>query len=697
MQKTFQLPKFGIEVEIGKLATQADGSVFIKSGNNAVLSTAVMDKKAKEFMGFFPLMVEYREKSSAAGKFPGGYVKREGRLSDNEVLTSRLIDRPIRPLFPAHFFNEVQLISTVYSYDGSFPSNVLAMIGSSLALTISQIPFLEPIGAVQASKVGGKWKFNVSYEESLDVDSNIIIAGTKGGICMVEGHCNNIPESELVDLMFEAHALIQEQVQWQLDIQKEIGEKKVEIEDVIDWKVWEKNVVDALPDNYVASLFVDTKEERSSAMSNLRTLLTEKFSTEIKDGNITENLLMFIFDSLLKKELPDYVAKTGKRVDGRSMDKVRPITVDVGLLPCVHGSSVFKRGETQALSSLTIGTGQDAQKYDRLIGEVQEKTFMLHYNFPPFSTGEVRMIRGVGRREIGHGYLAENSFQNVLPKKDKFPYTVRSVVDILSCNGSSSMATVCATTMALMDGGVPISDMVGGIAMGLFKDSAGKSHVVTDILGLEDAFGLMDFKITGTQNGVMAIQMDIKEKAGLTKELLASALEQARAGRLHILGEMKKVMTEPRSNLSDLAPRVCMVQIDPEKIGAIIGPGGRIIKEIIAQTGTQIDIADDDSGSVMVYSKDVNSAKAAVRWIKILSGEVEVGATFQGIVRRIVDFGVFVELVPGKDGLVHISSIAKDKQRDIEKLCKLGSPLKVKVTRFDAQTGRINLEAPELK
>jgi len=669
MQKTFRLPEIGLEVEIGKFARQADGAAWLKCGSNIVLATAVASKESKEFMGFFPLTVEYRERTSAAGKIPGGYIKREGRLSDTEILTSRLIDRPIRPLFPAYYFNEVQLLSSVYSADGKFPTGILAIIASSLALTLSDIPFMGPIGAVQVGRIDGEWKFNLGHEDSKKSDVNIIVAGAKGGICMVEGHCNNISEKDLVDLFFLAEKQIEMQVDWQLQIQKELGIKKVEQTDSFDWDSWKQKVKDFFPADFANTLFVEDKKERNLEMDRLRTDLLNNFSQDIDSGVVSKSIINFLFDSLLKEILPDLVAKKSMRIDGRKLDEVRPIETEVALLPQVHGSATFRRGETMALASLTLGTAQDAQRVEALIGEEQEKHFMLHYNFPPFSVGEVRMMRAVGRREIGHGYLAENSFKNVLPSRDKFPYTIRSVVDVLESNGSSSMASVCSTTMAMLDAGIPIKDMVGGVAMGLMKDSSDNFHVLTDILGIEDAFGLMDFKITGTESGIMAVQMDIKAKAGLTKELLSKALEQARLGRLHILGEMKKVMTSAREDISLLAPRVYTIKISSDMIGNVIGPGGKIIKEIISETDAQIDIEDD--GTVMIYAKDGESAKKASRWIKALAGEIEQGSAFDGIIRKITDFGIFVELVPGKDGLVHISNIDRSKQRNLDKLYKV--------------------------
>jgi polyribonucleotide nucleotidyltransferase len=695
MHQKFSLPELGLEVEIGKFARQADGSTWIKSGNNIVLSTVVATKEPKEFAGFFPLTVEYRERTSAAGRIPGGYMKREGKLSDIEVLTSRIIDRPIRPLFPHDYFNEVQLLSTVYSSDGKFPTSILSLIGSSLALTISSIPFMGPVGAVQAGKVNGEWKFNVSHEDMATSQADIIIAGTQNGICMVEGNCNGIAEQELVDLLFQAHELIKKQVLWQLDIQKALGVKKAEIKAAIDWKLWKDKVTNFFPENFAEVLFTASKEDRGIAMDSLQSSVLKHFEEDIKNGLVAGSVIKYLFSSLIKDVLPNMIGKKNIRVDGRKLDQVRPIYSEVSTLPCAHGSSLFQRGETQALASLTLGTAQDAQKVETLLGGMQQRAFMLHYNFPPFATGEVKPMRGTGRREIGHGYLAETSFAFVLPSQEEFPYTIRSVVDVLESNGSSSMATVCSTTLALMDAGVPIKGMVSGVAMGGIRDASGKFHILTDILGMEDEFGLMDFKVTGTEHGIMAFQLDIKDKAGLSREVLVHALEQARIGRLHILGEMRKVMTASRADISSLAPRVTAFKIPQDKIGLIIGPSGKNIKEIIAKTGTQIDIEDD--GTVKIYSKSGSSALEAESWIKTLCGDIEVGTTFLGTIRRFAEFGIFVEIVAGKDGLIHISSISKNKQRDIDRLYKINDKIKVEVVALDKETGRIRLVAPDLE
>lgn len=694
MSKVFTLESCGLKVRIGKFARQSDGAVWIEKGSTVVLSTAVASDDEKEFAGFFPLTVEYREKTSAAGKIPGGYIKREGRLSDGEVLTSRLIDRPIRPLFPKYYFNEVQLLSSVYSYDGSFSPAVMAILSSSLALTLSNIPFQGPIGAVLVGKVNGEWKLNPTLAEVTAGGSELIVAGTKDGISMVEGNGNNMTEDELIDLLFVAHEEIKKQIDWQLSIQKELGLgiQKEEEENPF-WVEWEAKVGAYFKKNFCETLFSPTRQGRKDADKKLEKDTLAYFDADIKSGVVSKSQILFLHNVFIKKYLPDVVSEKGSRLDGRNFVTVRPLQIEVALLPAVHGSSVFTRGDTQALASLTLGTAQDAQKVESLEG-AGERTFMLHYNFPPFATGEVKAVRGVGRREIGHGYLAERSFKHVLPSQEEFPYTIRSLVDILESNGSSSMASVCATTMALMDAGVPVKEMVGGIAMGLMKDSSGKFHVLTDILGAEDALGLMDFKVTGSEKGIMAVQMDIKAKAGLTREILHKALEQARQGRLHIINAMKQILDAPRKELSELAPRVISFRVDTDKIGLIIGPGGKSIKEITASTNTQIDINDD--GLVRVYSQKSSDAKQAEQWIKTLIGNIEVGAIFDGKIRRTAEFGLFVELVPGKDGLVHISSIAHDKQRTLFQTCKVGDTLKVKVVAVEAETGRIRLVAPEL-
>lgn len=713
MSKIYTLEKFGLEVEIGKFAKQADGATWLKSGNTIVLSTAVAAEPPKEFMGFFPLTVEYRERMAAAGKFPGGFIKREGRLSDFEILSSRLIDRSIRPLFPEFYFSEVQVLSTVYSSDGNFPADILGLVGSSLALVISKIPFNDPVGAVRFSRIQGEWHVNASHDAIKSADAILTIAGTEGGICMVEGHCNQVPEEELINVLFRAHEIIKEQVAWQKSIAADLA-KHAEVAEhhahnidrphvtrkthigAIDWEGWKKKVYESLPADFVSLFYTPTKQMRAENIDMLRENLLIHFKEQIENHEIGKAELLYLFNVIVDEELPEAIITRGKRLDGRVLNEIRKITIETDILPRSHGSAVFTRGETQALVSTTLGTAQDAQKMEPLIGDLIEKRFMLHYNFTPFSTGEVKPIRGVGRREIGHGYLAESSFYNVLPAKEKFPYTIRVISDILESNGSSSMATVCGTTMALMDGGVPLSDMVGGIAMGLIRSRSGKFEVLSDILGIEDAIGLMDFKVTGTATGVTALQMDIKDKAGLTRDVLTKALEEARKGRLHILGKMREVMSAPRAEISSLAPRIVSLKVAPDKIGMIIGTAGKTIKEIIAQTGVlNIDI--EDSGDVKIYSTNAAAAQAALSFIKGLTGDVEIGTEFTGKVKRLTDFGILVDVFPGKTGLVHISVIARNKQRDVEKLFPVDSSIKVKVVAYDKESGRISLVAPDLQ
>ncbi|MDQ5940620.1 MAG: polyribonucleotide nucleotidyltransferase [Candidatus Dependentiae bacterium] len=695
MSKTFKLPEAGLEVVVGKFAGQADGAAWMKCGDNVVLATAVMGKEEREFMGFLPLTVEYREKTSAAGRIPGGYIKREGRLSDTEVLTSRVIDRTIRPLFPADFFSEIQLMATVYSADGHYPLSVMSIIGASIALGLSQMPFLGPIGAVLVGRIDGKLVFNLGLEQDATSDTHILIAGNRDGICMVEGNCELLSEAEMVDLFLAAHEEIKKQVVWQDSIIAECGKKKIDTTAKFDWHHHQAQVDAWVAGNQVAqSMFAPSKQESSAQLKAKKVAFHDAFSKHPEDHGVSTAVLNYMFETAMKEQLPDLIIAKGHRFDGRGMEDVRAISSEVSLLPQVHGSSLFQRGQTQAIACVTLGTAQDAQKVERLVEGVQERPFMLHYNFPPFSVGEARPVRSVGRREVGHGYLAENSFLKVIPTQTDFPYTIRAVVDILECNGSSSMATVCSTTLALMDAGVPLKEMVAGIAMGLVKDSSDNYHVLTDLLGSEDALGLMDFKVTGSDKGIRAIQMDIKAKKGLSRELLQTALERAKTAREYILDEMRKTLSAPRSEISDKAPKVTQLNIPVDKIGVVIGPSGKVIKEIIAQTDTQIDIEDD--GSVRIYAKDSSAARRAEQWIRVLVGDIQDGAVFNGVIKRFAEFGLFVELVPGKDGLLHVSSIAKDKQKNLTQLYRVNDVLRVRVVSSDPETGRIKLFAPDL-
>jgi len=695
MVRKFQAPDFGFEVEIGLVAAQADGAVWFRNGGSVVLATAVSEP-TKEFPGFLPLTVEYREQFSAAGKIPGGYYKREGKPTDKEVLTGRIIDRSIRPLFPSDFFQQVQIINTVYSVDKEHSPSIMALNASSLALVISNIPFLEPVGAVELCRINGSWVVNPTYPEIVKSDAKLTVAGTAAGICMVEGSSTGIAESEFVDAMFMAHESIKKIVAWQLQIQAEVGKTKdnPEKDFNFDWSLWKQRVDSLLTDETLKSFFIADKIERGSRISQVRELLLQQFEQEIKETGISQTIIDYVFDTQLRAKIVNMIFALNKRIDGRDFTTVRDISIQVGLLPFTHGSALFNRGRTQALVSLTLGSGQDEQRIEELMEDGEfAGNFMLHYNFLPFSTGEARPMRGPGRREVGHGYLAASAVRNVLPAKEDFPYTIRVVSDILESDGSSSMATTCGATMALMHGGVPIKAMVSGIAMGLLMNEQGEFKVLSDISGFEDAFGLMDFKVAGTEHGITAIQMDIKYKGGLAREIFEQAMEQARAGRMHILEQMRKVLSSPNPTLSDLVPKVSTLKIDTDKIGAIIGTGGKTIREISEKTKTEISIEPD--GLVKIYGAPGADIDMASNWINTLAGKIERGMRYQGKIRRFADFGIFVELVPGQDGLVHVSNVPKQYQRNFSTHYKLDDIVTVEVVEYDSVTGKIRLRLLE--
>ncbi len=695
MSKKFKLQGTELGVEIGGYAGQADGEAWLTCGKNVVFAAVVASKKEVDFLGFMPLTVEFRERPSAAGKFPSGFIKREGRPSDREILASRVIDRSIRPFFPVGFFNEVQIFSNLLSCDGSFPSTVMGVLSSSIALSVSGIPFLGPVGAVQICRVDGDWIVNPEHEVSKNSRDDILVAGNKDGVCMVEGRCDQISEDDLLYVLDLAEKEIKAQVEWQEEIRREVGKKQLPLSSKVDFEEWGTKVRQAMPADWKPLLFVADKKELGGNIESAKNDILAKFEDEVESGRITRAVLELIYDLEIKKIIPDVIINEGKRFDGRSFDQIREISGRVGILPCAHGSATFRRGETHALATVSLGTAFDAQKEDSLLEGVVERTFMIHYNFPPYSTGECRVLKGVGRREIGHGYLAERSFVSVLPDYDNFPYTVRSVVDILECYGSSSMATVCATTMALMDAGVPIRSMVAGIAMGLLKSSDGKCVVISDISGSEDAYGLMDFKVVGTQDGITAFQMDVKAKAGIPRDVMKKALQKARDGRLHILSEMRKVIDRPKVDIAGNAPRVSLLKIDTDKIGLLIGPGGKNIKEVTTQTGAQIDIEDD--GTVKIYAISKDSADKAEGLIRAITGDIEVGYECEGRVRGITDFGIFVEIAFGKDGLIHVSSMGRDMRNCFADKFNVGDKIRVVVESCDRATGRIKLSAPSLK
>jgi len=685
MEKKFSLPEYGIEVTLGKYAQQAQGAVWLQQAGTVLLST-VCSSPTEEFPGFLPLTVDYRENYAAAGRIPGGYFKREGKPSDKDVLTARLIDRSLRPLFPENFFDQLQILTGVYSVDKEHIPSTLALLASSLALTISSIPFLGPVGAVNVARVKGEWIVNPTYSQNTESDVRITVAGTVEGVCMVEGSCDEITEAEFLDALFKGHEVIKKQIAWQLEIQKEVGLPKVEPVQHFDPKLWKERAQGYLTSAAIAPLFTADKVQRGLATSELKKNFFSRYADE---EGVSHKVLEYVFSAELEEAFSEEIFRRGARVDGRPFDKVRPISVEVGLLPYNHGSALFTRGRTQALVSATLGSGTDTQRIEDIMTEPYESTFMLHYNFPPFSVGEVRPQRGPGRREIGHGHLAASAIQAVLPEAGEFPYTIRLVADMLESDGSTSMATVCGSTMALMDAGVPISSMVSGIAMGLLMSRQGSFQALSDIAGIEDAFGLMDFKVAGTDKGITAIQMDIKHKMGLPREVFEKALAQAKQGRAHILGEMRKVMTAPKTELSNLVPQIVMVKVPTDKIGAIIGTGGKVIREIIDKTGTQIDISDD--GNVRIFGHPGEKLEKAVHWVKTLGGNIERGAIYEGPIKKIAEFGLFVELVPGVDGLVHVSNIPRE-IGDFSKTMKIDERVKVEVLDYDPSTGRIRLK-----
>ncbi|MGB8468273.1 MAG: polyribonucleotide nucleotidyltransferase [Candidatus Babeliales bacterium] len=688
MVKTFQLPGFGFEVEIGKVAQQADGAVWFKQGGTVVLATAV-SAPTEEFAGFLPLTVDYREQYAAAGKIPGGYFKREGKSSDKEVLTSRLIDRAIRPLFPEIYFHQLQVLATVYSVDKEHMPNTIALVAVSLALSISKIPFMGPIGAVEVARVDGEWILNPTFTQSQASDVRLVVAGSKEGINMVEGSLNEVSEDQVIDMLFKAHDKIKEQIAWQEDICKQVGVAKEAPEETDAWTYMQTQADAFLTDDRLRTVFITDTIERADAISALRDSFIADHEKDIEEKEISQKLVKYMFDKLFAEKMGLLIVADQKRIDNRPFTQVRPIAVEVGLLPGTHGSSLFIRGRTQALALVTLGTGQDQQQVETLMGGTLDKTFMLHYNFPPFSAGEVRGLRAPGRREIGHGHLAASAVERMLPAAESFPYTIRIVVDILESDGSTSMATTCAATMSLMNAGVPIKKMVSGIAMGLLQGADGRFQPLSDINGNEDAYGLMDFKVTGTREGITALQMDIKYKGGLPREVFQKALAQARDGRIHILQEMQKVMTVPNPTLSPLVPKIVSVKIPTEKIGAIIGSGGKVIKEITEKTGTSIDI--EENGLVNIFGKPEANIDQAIGWVKVIAGLIQPGDRYAGKVKRVAEFGIFVELAPGTDGLVHISMIPKAKQQNLAREFPADMQVHVEVMDYDESNGRIRL------
>lgn len=681
--KTYSLDWAGRELsfEIGKMAKQANGAVMVRYGDTAVLSTVTASKDAKD-LDFFPLTVNYEERLYAVGKIPGGFIKREGRPSEKAVLASRLIDRPIRPLFAEGFRNEVHVINTVMSVDQNCSPEMAAMIGSSLALMISDIPFNGPIAGVQVGRVDGEFIINPTLEQADKSDLHLIVAGTKQGINMVEAGAAEVSEEVMLDAIMFGHEEIKRLIEFQESIAQEIGKENMEIILYeIDAEV--REAVEAFAkEEMLKAIQVADKQARQEAMDKVKENTLEHFAEEFAEKL---DMVNEVLDNIIKEEVRRLIIHEKIRPDGRKLNEIRPISTEISLLPRTHGSGLFTRGQTQVLSTCTLGALGDVQILDGL-GVEESKRFMHHYNFPPFSVGEARAPRPPGRREIGHGALGERALEPIIPSEEEFPYTIRLVSEVLESNGSSSQASICASSLALMDAGVPISAPVAGIAMGLIKDGEHVS-ILTDIQGLEDHLGDMDFKVAGTAKGITALQMDIKIDQ-LSSDILAEAMAQAKEGRMFILEKMMEAIAKPKETLSPFAPKIKTMRINPEKIRDVIGPSGKMINKIIEETGVKIDIEQD--GRVFIGSPDVEMIERAQQLIEDIVREVEVGQTYLGKVKRIEKFGAFVELFPGKEGLCHISQLALERVEKVEHVVSLGDSIMVKVTEIDNQ-GRINL------
>jgi polyribonucleotide nucleotidyltransferase len=685
-----------LTLETGQMAKQSDGAVVLKYGDTVVLATAVADKRVKEGLDFFPLTIDYQEKTYSAGKIPGGFFKREGRPSEKEVLTSRLIDRPLRPLFPKGFYCETQGIVSVLSYGDENVADILGIIGISAAVHISDIPFNGPVGAVRVGRLDGNLIVNPDLSEVDNLELNIVVAGTDDAVIMVEGGGSEVSETLLLEAIDFAHNEIKKITAIQNNLKNLVGKEKRPVEPIEEIAELKHAVRALVSDRLIEAIRIPGKHFRQEAIDLiLKDAIKHLNTPENREkflGNVEKDLtrdIANIFDDYEKEMVRKMILQKGIRSDNRKPDEIRNISCSMGFLPRVHGSALFTRGETQVIAATTLGTSADEQKIDSLEGETF-KSFMLHYNFPPFSVGEVKPLRSPGRREIGHGALAERALKCVLPSKEVFPYTIRVVSDVLESNGSSSMATVCGATLSLMDAGVPISAPVAGIAMGLIKEGD-QVVVLTDILGLEDHLGDMDFKVAGTEKGITAFQMDVKI-GGVSREILRNALEQARIGRLHILGKMCEAMPSVRENLSPHAPRIYTMQIKQEKIRDVIGTGGKVIRGIIEQTGVKIDI--NDAGVINIASSDEESAKKAIEIINGIIAEAEVGKIYMGKVVRIADFGAFVEILPGVDGLLHISQISDKRIAKVTDEINVGDEVLVKVIEIDSQ-GRIRLSRKE--
>lgn len=675
-------------LETGKICKQANGAVYAHYAGSAVIATVCCGEAPSEPLDYVPLSVEYNEKYYAAGKIPGGFLKRESRPKDKEILVSRLIDRPMRPLFDKAFGREIQVVPTVVSSDQTNTPDIIAINASSAAVTISDIPFNGPIAAVRVALVDGKNIINPTFQQVEQSSLDIVVAGTRDGITMVEGGAKEVPEQAMLDAIAEAQPVITRICDAQLELRKLCGKEKLPV--FVDEKDY--SFLDAIRD-YARPLvqkafFAKGKQARGNAVSQVKEDTRKKFADVLSEHDSDGSDLNAMFDELQYDLLRESILTKGIRVDGRNPEEIRPITCEVGVLARTHGSALFTRGETQSLGVTTLGTASDEQLTDNIDGDKSTNSFMLHYNFPPYSVGETGKL-STGRREIGHGHLAQRALEYVIPSKEKFPYTIRVVSEILESNGSSSQASVCSGCLSLMDAGVPIKKMVAGVAMGLITaDSSYSKYVVlSDILGEEDHLGDMDFKVAGTEEGITAFQMDIKI-AGVSQEIMGKALDQAKRGRLHILGIMKQAISAPRADISEYAPKILSTKVDLEKIGAVIGTGGKTIKAIAQTTGAEVNIEED--GTVTIYGKNNASARQALEMVKAIVEEPEVGKIYQGTVKRIMDFGAFIEILPGKEGLCHISKLARARVNNVSDVLSVGQVVPVLLTEID-RAGRLNL------
>ena len=684
-----------LQFEIGKVCEQANGQVTVRYGETVVNCTATASKEPRQDIDFFPLSCDYEEKMYSVGKIPGGYIKREGKPGEKAILTSRLIDRPLRPLFPKGFRNDVVIVASAWSVDHDCSPEIAAMLGSSVALATSDIPWDGPTAAVVVGRVDGELIINPTYEQRMASDINLTVSGTKEAIMMVEAGANEVPEMEMLDAIMFGHEEIKKLCEFIEEIVAEVGKEKMEYKVFKATEEIDAAVREFATEKMITAIKTVEKQERMANMDAVEKETKEHFAEIFPEG---EKDVAEVLYNIKKENVRAMILDDGIRPDNRKLTEIRPLWSETGLLPRAHGSGLFKRGQTQVLSVATLAPENEAQNLDSIDIDRTTKRYMHQYNFPGYCTGEAKTSRGPGRREIGHGALAERALLPVIPSEEEFPYAIRVVSEVLSSNGSSSMASTCGSCLALMDAGVPIKKPVSGIAMGLIEgineDGTSRYAILSDIQGMEDFLGDMDFKVTGTPDGVTALQMDIKVH-GLSREILEQALNQAKEGRAHILENMLEELPEPRKELSPYAPRVIFMRVDPDKVRLVIGPGGKTVNRIVEETGVKIDISDDDVGKICIYSEDMAGAEAAKREIELITKDVEVGEVYTGTVKRIMNFGAFIEILPGKEGLLHISKMANHRVEKVEDVMNIGDKVEVKVTEIDNQN-RINLVRKDL-